>query len=312
MHLSATIRGLICAFLGGFCWGFSGACGQFLFMRYGLDPLWLSAVRMVCAGLLLLSVCCVVPRWIANARAIFTNKHDVIHLIIFALGGLATCQVAYLMAINYSNAGTATVLQYIGPVLIVVFVCLKKLCLPKVREVVALICVLIGTFLIATHGDIGTMVLSEEGLFWGLMAALAVSLYTMLPMGLMDKYGSMPVTAVALLIGGVALSILVRPWTYDVNLDLVGYIGVATMIIVGTAIGFALYLQGVADIGAAKGSLVASVETVSATVFAVVWLGTAFSWIDFVGFFFIMVTVLLLMERPKKKPLPLETSSDIS
>ena len=54
------------------------------------------------------------------------------------------------------------------------------------------------------------------------------------------------------------------------------------------------YLQAVKDIGAAKASLIASVETVSATAFAVLWLGTAFEAMDFVGFVFIMSTVFLL------------------
>ena len=66
------------------------------------------------------------------------------------------------------------------------------------------------------------------------------------------------------------------------------------LVLFGTAFGFTAYLQAVKDIGAAKASLIASVETVSATAFAVLWLGTAFEPMDFVGFIFIMSTVLLL------------------
>ena len=66
------------------------------------------------------------------------------------------------------------------------------------------------------------------------------------------------------------------------------------LVFLGTVVGFTLYFQAVQDIGAAKTSLIASVETVSATVFAVVWLGTSFIWIDIVGFVCIMATVFIL------------------
>lgn len=287
------------ALIGGIGWGFSGACGQFLFTGYGMDPLWLSSVRMVGAGLILLMLCALRPKWRSSLRGMFSSRGEVVRLLLFSFAGLMACQVSYLFAIKHSNAGTATVLQYIGPVLIVVFVCLRGARLPRLREVAAILCVLAGTFLLATHGDPSTMVLSPAGLTWGLLAAVAVALYTLLPMGLMDRWGAVPVTASALLIGGIALSIALRPWENPPALDAAGIAAVAAMVVFGTAMGFALYLQGVADIGASKASLIASVETVSATAFAVLWLGTVFVPMDFVGFIFIMATVFILMEREK-------------
>ncbi len=301
---SRALRGAIMALVGGIGWGFSGACGQFLFTGYDVDPLWLSAVRMTGAGLLLLALCAFRPKWRSSLRGMFGSRPEVGRLLLFSLAGLMTCQISYLFAIKFSNAGTATVLQYIGPVLIVVFVCLRGARLPRLREVAAILCVLAGTFLLATHGDPSNMVLSPEGLTWGLLAAGAVALYTLLPMGLMDRWGAVPVTASALTIGGVLLCIALRPWENPPALDAAGLAAVAAMIVFGTAMGFALYLQGVADIGASKASLIASVETVSATAFAVLWLGTVFVPMDFVGFVFIMATVLILMERKKGRSAP--------
>ena len=70
------------------------------------------------------------------------------------------------------------------------------------------------------------------------------------------------------------------------------------LVFFGTIVGFTLYFQAVKDIDAAKTGLIASIETVSATLFAVLWLGTAFSWIDIVGFVFIMATVFVLAKHP--------------
>lgn len=63
---------------------------------------------------------------------------------------------------------------------------------------------------------------------------------------------------------------------------------------IGTLLGFTAYLTAINDIGAAKASLIASVETVSATAFAALWLHTPFAFVDFVGFALIMATVFLL------------------
>lgn len=46
-------RGIVCTLVGGIGWGFSGACGQYLFTYQDVRPDWLTVVRMVIAGILL-------------------------------------------------------------------------------------------------------------------------------------------------------------------------------------------------------------------------------------------------------------------
>lgn len=296
--MSRNARGVALALIGGIGWGFSGACAQFLFSAYGLNAVWLTVVRMLCAGVLLLVVVLATKRE-QLVRMVKTPK-AVGRLLVFAVFGLMLCQFTYLEAIQYSNAGTATVLEYIGPVLIVAATCLSCHRLPRAKEIAAMLCVVVGTFLLATHGNPGTLVLSPRALFWGLAAAVTVAIYTIAPGSLMKTYGSLPVVACGMLIGGAVLGIATQAWAAaptfgEGGLDTVGVaVLLAGLVLVGTAIGFSAYLQAVADIGAAKASLIASVETVSATAFAVLWLGTSFEPVDFVGFVFIMATVFLL------------------
>ena len=49
-----TLRGFLCAALGGVCWGASGTVGQYLFTCQGVDSGWLTVVRMFLAGVVLL------------------------------------------------------------------------------------------------------------------------------------------------------------------------------------------------------------------------------------------------------------------
>ncbi len=296
--MNTNMRGVALALVGGVGWGFSGACAQYLFGKYGLDATWLTTVRMLSAGALLLCVAFAMKR--KELLRMLKSPASLVRLAIFAVFGLMLCQFTYLMAINYSNAGTATVLEYIGPVLIVAATCLSGRRLPHAREIAAMACVVLGTFLLATHGNPGELALSPQALFWGLAAAVTVAIYTIAPGDLMKTYGSLPVVACGMLIGAVALGVATQSWEAapalgEGGLDAAGIVVlVAGLVLVGTVIGFSAYLQAVADIGAAKASLIASIETVSATVFAVLWLGTQFEAIDFAGFVFIMATVFLL------------------
>lgn len=118
----------------------------------------------------------------------------------------------------------------------------------------------------------------------------------------MLHYGSVPVVSAALLVGGILVGCVVQPWNHVPALDAFGWIVLfGGLVLCGTAISFTCYFQAVKDIGAAKTSLIASVETVSATCFAVLWLGTSFVPIDLVGFVCIVATVFILASQKDEK-----------
>ena len=277
-----TLRGFLCAALGGVCWGASGTVGQYLFTCQGVDSGWLTVVRMFLAGVVLLGGALVRHR--PQLRAIWSDRRDALRLVLFSVGGLMTCQYTYLAAIRYSNSATATVLQYMGQALILLWVCLRARRLPTRREGVALVLALLGAFLLATHGSLTALALSPQALFWGLCAAVALMLYTLLPGDLLRRYPVSVCTGCGMFIGGVAL-------------------GTLEISVVGTALAFTLYLQGVSDVGGVRASLLACTEPVSATLCAALWLHTSFAWQDLLGFAAILVMAVLiaLPERASEK-----------
>lgn len=252
---------------------------------------------MLCAGIVLCAFALAIAR--GPFLAMWRNRNTVGSLVIFSVFGLASCQIAYLLAIQHSNAGTATVIQYIAPVLVVLYLCIRSHRRPLKREVLAIALVMMGTFLVATHGNPNSLALTPAGLFWSLVSAVTYAMYALIPRRLMLHYGSVPVVAGALLIGGIMLSLVLQSWTVNPGFDFSGWLLLFFgLVLFGTIIGFTLYFQAVKDIGATKTGIVASIETVSATLFAVLWLGTSFSWIDIVGFVFIMATVFVLAKHP--------------
>ncbi|MGE4274253.1 MAG: DMT family transporter [Desulfitobacterium sp.] len=292
---SKAVRGALLTLIGGIGWGFSGACGQYLFSVKGIDPHWVTVVRMFTAGMILCLF--VLSKYKKEMVGLFSNKKDRWTLIGFSIFGLIFCQYTYLLAISYTNAGTATVLQYLGPLLIMIFVCGIDRRLPTKTEGIAIVLAIVGTFLLATHGNLSNLVISSQGLFWGLMSALGLMLYTIIPGGIISRWGSIVVTGCGMLMGGLVLLILVRPWRIHVSLDWQVFLAMLAMIVIGTVLSFTLYLQGVSDIGPVKASMIACVEPVAAALFSAIWLNTAFVGLDILGFALIITTVILLTRK---------------
>ena len=73
-------------------------------------------------------------------------------------------QVAYLEAIDWTNSATATIMQSLGMVLVLVYVCLKMRRRPRRRELLGVVLALVGTYLVATGGNPGQLNLPPEGL----------------------------------------------------------------------------------------------------------------------------------------------------
>ena len=110
-----AIRGTLCAILGGVCWGFSGTMGQFPFSQKGLTTSWVTTVRMLIAGVLLLGVMAArQPKEVRAIGKVWTVKKDVRRLLLFAALGLIPCQFTYLECIANSNSATGTALNYLG------------------------------------------------------------------------------------------------------------------------------------------------------------------------------------------------------
>ena len=103
-------RGFLFASLGSVGWGISGVCSQYLFTKYDLRADWLTAVRMLLSGLVLLLL--VFRKEKIRTFTIWKNRKDVGQLLAFALFGLLMCQYTFLGAIKYSNSATATAVSY--------------------------------------------------------------------------------------------------------------------------------------------------------------------------------------------------------
>lgn len=286
-----TLVGVIATLLGGSFWGFSGTSASFLFANYQVDTMWLMAVRQLGAGALFMLFIVLFDR--DRMVKLLTTPRDLFTLGLLTVFGVFFNQLFYLLAVRLTNAGTATVLQCLQLVLIMGYSCIRQHRVPRRRELAGLILALGGTFLIATGGDPTTLAIPLEGLVVGLLAAFGAMCMSIIPVRILPKYGSSIVTGSAMLFSGIATSLVVCPWSNVPALDAAGWEALFVLIAVGSCLAYALYMQGVKDIGSMRASLIGTVEPVSATVTSALMLGTVFAPTDLVGFACIIVMVFL-------------------
>ena len=291
--MNKQFRGYAITTFAAICWGFSGVCGELLVKRYAVDPEWLTSIRMVLAGGLLIAFILGRDKGLsAKHRQLLHTRADWVSMLVYTVFGLIANLYTYLIAVKSSNAGTATVLQYLGPILIVIWVCIRSKRRPHLTEIFAVLLALVGTAVLATHGNIGELVITPAALYWGLACALALALYTLIPTKLIRKYSSDLVVCYGMLLGGTLMSLVTMVWQVHVQTSAGFYLYMVGMVVLGTVVAFVLFLQGVQDIGAVNASLIACLEPVAASLFSFALAGTYFSGEDIAGMALIMCAVL--------------------
>ena len=290
-------KGICFAVIGGTCWGLSGVMGKYLFDERQLTAVWLVTVRLLAAGILMLALA-----WTRKRNGIFDvwkRKDSAVSQFIFCIFGMAACQMSYFLAVQYSNPGTATVLQYLGPVLIMIFCLVRDRRLPRVLELAVLASVIIGVFLLATHGQPGNLAVTEQALFWGLMSAVTCAVYNIQPEKLLKEFGTLETVGWGMLAGGVLAAPVMRIWEVPGTWDSVTFLMMAGVIIIGTVVAFGCYLHGVALLGPVRGSLFGCVEPMAASILSAVVLGQVFETMDILGMVCIIagVTSLAVFDR---------------
>lgn len=289
--MSPSLKGTVMTLIAGIAWGLSGACGQYL-MSHGFSPMTLTTMRLVLAGVVLIFFAYLADK--KKMKAFLHDRSTYLPLYLFSFLGLLMTQLTYLEAIDATNAGTATVLQYLCPIFVLVYTCLKDRLAPTISELVSMVLAIAGTFLIATHGRIDQLAITPRGLFWGLVSAVAYALYIILPIPLIRKWGSMLVIGCGMVVPGMVLLPFTAGQIIQGQYGLGNLFGFVGLVVIGTIFAYTVFLKGTSLIGPVKGSLLASIEPISAVFFAFAIMKEHFFALDFVGMAMILLAVLII------------------
>ncbi|HFU9421441.1 TPA: DMT family transporter [Streptococcus agalactiae] len=284
-------KGTMMTLAAGLAWGISGISGQYL-MSHGVHVNLLTSLRLLITGIFLLSLARSKQK--EHLVAAWKQPKFLKQVLLFSIFGLVLNQYAFLRAIHLTNAGTATVLQYMAPILILSIVCILNRQRPTSFEIIAIAMAILGTYMIATHGKLGSLAITPKGLMWGLGSAITYSIYILLPVKLIHEWGSTIVIGSGMFIGGILFSLVTKAWQYPLQINVTSILAYIGIIGIGTIFAYTFFLKGVSIVGAVKGSLLASVEPVSSVFLTVLVLGEIFYPIDLLGMLFIFLAVTLI------------------
>lgn len=290
MLMQKKTLGLVLASTGPFLWGSSGTVAQHLFDTTTISPLWLVAVRMLVSGglLILYGLVRQLP-----VMAVFHDRCAMVRLIVFSLLGMAGVQLTYFMAISTGNAAMAAILQFLSPVMIIIFITVTTWQLPSKVDVLSVISAIVGTILIVTEGHTHSLALPVIAIIWGLLAAVGATIYTLMPTKLLTIYGATPIVGWSMLIGGFLVLIGTGTWRHSPQLTWVAWGQVGFVVIFGTMLAYLFFLQSLEFILPTTASVLGAIEPLAATILSVLFLHVHFNWIGLIGAMMIVgVTIL--------------------
>ena len=300
-------KGIILIIIGSVLWGATGPMMEWVLHNSELSVPFFLTVRLIVAGT---SILVFLKFQKKKVFVIWKEPVWLKQLFIFALLGMLGVQYTFIAAIEASNASIATLLQFLGPIYIIIYVSWKGKTFPPKYQVVGIIGTLLGLFLLLTNANINQLLISNEALFWGLLLGVTFSIYTVYPARLMKEWGVLVVVGWGMLIGGIVLALLSQVWNSNEWSELVSYpiiIFVVLIVLMGT-IAFVMFLSSMKYITAVETSILSSIEPLTAMIISVFWFGQILGGWQYTGVLVMLVFVTWLsvagdlkLDRFKKK-----------
>ncbi|SEJ00941.1 EamA family transporter [Paenibacillus polymyxa] len=292
MDKSARKTGLFLVITGAIFWGISGTVAKKLFQQ--IDVNWLVTTRLLIAGVLLLAL-----QFLIKDRTqiwgVWKNRRTAFQLVVYGLVGMLSVQYTYMASIQQGNAAVATLLQYLAPIMIIIYLILRKHTVFTRKDLSAIFLAVVGCFFLLTNGSISQLSVPTIAIVWGILSAIALAFYTLYAIPLLKQYDSLVIVGWAMVIGGFGLSLIHPPWQVDFKtLTLDTYLYLAFVIIFGTMIAFWFYIESLQSLSPKETSFLSSLEPLAAVLTTVFWLKEPFGFFQWVGVICIIGLILLL------------------
>ena len=289
MQMQGRNKGIAMVLLGAGLWGSSSTAVQFLFTEKNMTPEWLLIIRMLITGLGFMSISLYqkLPLWTVW-------KEDKVLMIKFCVLGLYLMQYPFFKAIALSNSVTATVIQYLMPVILLAFYLKQVKRKPNKQELIAVFLAVAGTYLLVTKGSWTNLEISPEGFAWALASAFGMAFYTEYARRLLQKYSCILVLGWGSLVCCGLLIVTAWDVPFSGIMDGPALAALGIILFLGTFAAYYLYLESTIYIPASETGALAAFEPLSAFIMAILVLHISFGWAETIGALCIMAMVVVL------------------
>jgi drug/metabolite transporter (DMT)-like permease len=309
MNRSSTSLGLVIAVIAAATFGLSGALAKPV-LESGWSPAAAVTVRVLVGGLVLapVAVMSLRGRWAALWRARW-------RVLAMALIGVGGTQLAYFAAIERIPVGTAVLIEYMAPLLLVAVAWVRTRKSPKVVVLIGSVVALGGLVLVVSPG--GSADIDLLGYVLALAAMVGCAIYYLVAAQSGDGLPAVALAGFGLLLGGVLLGLIgltgLVAWqtsTADVVMfgaELPWYLPLLVIGIVATAIAYSTSIAASEMLGSRLASFVGLLEVVAATFYAWLLLGEQLTVTQLFGGLLILTGIVCV--RSEKTNAPVEPAS---
>lgn len=193
--------GLLIALLSAAAFGSSGGVAKGL-LDSGWSPAAAVTLRVLIGALILL------PPAVVEMRGrwhLLRGRQTWLHVFLFGSLAVAGCQLFFFLAVTHLPVGVALMLEYLGPLLVVLWLWLVRRQTPRALTLAGIGLTLLGLLLVLdVFSDVQ---ISLIGVLWGLLAAVGLAAFFVI--GADESTGLPPLTftALALLMGAATLAV---------------------------------------------------------------------------------------------------------
>lgn len=299
---SRHIQGLIFVILGAALWGIGGTAADYIFRNTPVTVDWYVTFRLTLSGIILLGAYAFFSR---KRQPVRMDKKTLGMLFIYSLLGMTMVQYSFMAAIGHGNAAIATVLQYTGPIYIILWLVIRRYSKWSWVDGVIIAGMIAGVALLATNGELDKMIVSPAALVWGLISGVALAYYTLHAQKLLYRMHPLQLVGGSMLIGGIAMNFIHPLWDFDFGFDWTFELLAILIlsVLLGTTLAFLLYISSLKHLSSKEAGILGIIEPVSAVVSSVIWLNVSMGIYQIIGIMIILgIAVYISIGRKKKEP----------
>ena len=292
------MKGYLCVAAAAVMWASSGTAGKALFTG-GMTPFELVQIRVTVSTVLLAIVFGIWFRPLFRIR-----PRDLWYFFLLGSVVMALVQVTYFYAISKIQVAAAIFLQYLAPVMVAFFsICFWKECLTPTK-IGALLLSLGGCYLVVGGYSLQLLKMNQLGILAGLSSALCFAVYTLVGERGMHRYSPWTILFYSFLFATITWHTFYPPFQYlraDFTAAQWGWIFYVS--IVGTVLPFGLFFVGVNYVRSTRASITATLEPISAGLFAYLFLGESLQPLQIAGGAMVVVAIVVLQMKKEQDEL---------
>jgi drug/metabolite transporter (DMT)-like permease len=296
--------GYILIILASCFFGGSASLGKTL-MKSGLSTIMLMEVRSVVTTIILLPI-----------LILFGRKHLVVHrkdwvlFLLLGIPGIALVNASYYFAVKTLTVALAVFLQFTSPVLVFLYGWATRKEKVTREKILALLLCLLGTFFMVRLHSSDSASVSWIGVASAFVSTLSFSFYVILSHDLGKKYSPWTITFCGYLVACLFWMIIQNP--LETISTLSGnhlWKGAILFSLFSTLIPFALFLSGLRRVTPTGGTIASTSETITASLFAYLFLGESLTAGQLFGGFLIVSAILILAIKKSAQPAELSLTT---